>query len=130
MARWTYGEPLLVVRELLPDYELPVFRIVKTDNIDDLELVNSFKSHYEIGRMPRGGAVRPAILHMGISVYLRPEDARETARKWPVIGAFVALLQLTSGQGFNIAETGHPGHRTVWGDPFKLRNTLVDIVSV
>lgn len=67
---------------------------------------------------------------MALSMYRSQDQARKTARQWPKIGQYVAELELVSGKGFNIADTGHPGHVSVWGDPLELRECIVDIVPV
>ena len=129
MPRNTYGEAKLVVVELLPDFETRLYRVTKSDDPSEEEFLDSLRSHYEIGWHPRG-APRPAVLHMGLSMFRTPEKARGTAWKWPVMGEFVAELELTSGNGFNLADTGAPGHVTVWGDPMWLRDAVVDILPV
>jgi hypothetical protein len=70
------------------------------------------------------------VIHLGISTYLDEGAAHGTAQKFPKLGDFVAKLVLEAGQGFNFAHTGQPGHLTVWGDPVKLHDAVVDIVPV
>jgi hypothetical protein len=119
--RRTYGEQVIVVRDLLPaGRTLRLYRIVKTPDPEDPEFLDSLRSHYELGHHPPGPP-RPAVLHMGLSMYRDMVDAIGTARRWPVIGEHLATLVLWAGRGFNIADTGHPGHVTVWGDPESLR---------
>ena len=67
---------------------------------------------------------------MGISVHQRREDAEGTALRFPRLGDYTAQLDLQYGHGFNYARTGMPGHLTLWGDPFKLREVLVDIEPI
>ncbi len=107
-----------------------VYRIVRSYNVEDPVFINSLRSHYEMQAQPRNIEKRAASIHMGLSVYTTLEQAAETARKWPVIGSFVAQLELSAGHGFNFADTGPPGHLTLWADPVKLARTAGDISSV
>lgn len=127
--RLTHGEPSITVYEVTGGLTLTVYRVVRSGNKEDPVLVNSLRSHYELGHEPPG-PVRPAALSMGLSTYLAIDSARDTATKWPQIGSYVAKLALKEGKGFNWAMTIHPQHITVWGDPVKLAAAVVDIVEV
>lgn len=128
-TRMTYGEPAIMVYEIPDGQSFQLFRIVRSANKDDPVLVNSLRSHYELDHDPPG-PTRPAVLHMGLSTYLEIGPARETANRFPRIGSYVAELALKAGNGFNWAMTGHPKHITVWGEPVKLAESVVDIVDV
>jgi hypothetical protein len=93
-------------------------------------LSTPLRSNYELGQEPRRVERSSTVIHMGISTYLGEGAARGTAQRFPKLGDFVARLDLTSGRGFNFAQTGHPGHLTVWGDPFKLHDVIGDIRAV
>ena len=41
-------------------------------------------------------------------------------RRFQKMGSFVAELSLEAGNGFAIAQTGAPGHVSVWEDPAML----------
>lgn len=126
--RATLGPQRLTVLELNPGADpLRVFRIVRSDHADDPVLLNSLRSHYELSEPPRRVERSSTVIHMGISTYISFERARDTSRRWPRIGEYVAELALEHGFGFNYAHTGHVGHLTVWGDPVKLLATVVDI---
>lgn len=118
----------IVVNEV--PYEFDVFRIVRSDVLGDPVLLNSLRSHYELGGEPRKVERKWTVLHMGISVYLKQTQARGTALAWPRLGGYIAHLRLRPGSGINFARSGHSGHLTLWADPVKLRETVVDIDAV
>jgi hypothetical protein len=115
---------------LEPNLEVDVYRIVRSDVPDDPVLENSLKSNYELSEPPRKVERLSTAVHMGISTYLSPGDAVGTARKFDKLGDYVAQIALRPGRGFNYARTGHAGHLTVWGDPVKLLESVVDITPV
>lgn len=129
MARRT-APATIVVYAPEEDSAFAVWRIVKTDERGDPAFLDSLRSNYDLGRPPRRREEHWSIVHMGISTFSDPRAAAGTARKWPVIGEWVAQIALTHGQGFNVAHTGMPGHLTLWGDPIKLLEAVVDIVAV
>lgn len=95
-------------------------------------LLDSFKSNYELGRNPRRAEIDFTPTHMGISVYLALERARQTARAWQHkgIGDYVAEVRLEPEMGAAFALTAEPGHLTLWGRPLQLVRGVVDIVEV
>jgi hypothetical protein len=52
------------------------------------------------------------------------------ALRWPKIGTFLAELRLQPDNGFCLADTGRPGHFTLWGRPLQLLDSIADIVDV
>lgn len=121
---------MIVVNEITGTAVLRIYRITKTDKRDDPAFVGSFKSHYELGQPPRRAETGWTIIYMGVSSYETKNRAVGTAEAFPVIGNYVAEVVLTAGNGFNYANTGPPGHLTVWGDPFKLAAAVADVVPV
>ncbi|MGA7704535.1 MAG: hypothetical protein WB998_06525 [Solirubrobacteraceae bacterium] len=71
-----------------------------------------------------------AVIHMGLSVFSTRAAARAMALKWPMIGTFVAELNLGPEHGFCVADTGQRGHFTLWGRPLQLLDSIADIVHV
>jgi hypothetical protein len=120
-------EPVTVFRLGEP---LVVYRIVKSASPFDPALADSFKSNYELGRPPRRTEVRFTPTHMGISVYLAQERARETAVVWPRLGEYIAEVNLEPDIGAAFALTAQPGHLTVWGRAPQLLAAVADIVPV
>jgi hypothetical protein len=109
---------------------LEVFRITKSDRPYDPALLDSFKSNYELGRPARHTEIKFTPEHMGLSVYLALDRARDTARAFPRIGEYVALVRLTPESGAAFALTAEPGHLTVWGRALELVAAVADIVPV
>jgi hypothetical protein len=119
-----------VIYGIVPGREVELHRIVRSDLREDPVMLNSFKSNYELSDPPRRVERDAAVIHMGISTYLTSRAATETALRFPKLGDYIARLLLGAGQGVNLAQTGHPGHLTVWGDPVKLLESVVDTTSV
>ncbi|MGI8558861.1 MAG: hypothetical protein ACR2ND_11240 [Solirubrobacteraceae bacterium] len=130
MERVTFGGATLVVYDIDDGTELNLYRVVRGDRAQAVEFLDSFRSHYELGAPPRRHERRSTIIHMGLSTYRSAPQAVGTARRFPRIGSHVAQLRLVPDEGFNFADTGHPGHVTVWGDPFSLARSVIDIQIV
>jgi hypothetical protein len=128
--RTTFGTPRLSVHELGDEQPLTVFRIVTSDERGGRELLDALRSHYELGSEPRRVERRSPVLHMGISVFTERTIAAGVARRWPRLGRFIARLELGDGVAVNYADTGGPGHLTLWGDPVKLRDAIADIEPI
>ena len=88
---------------------------------------DSFRSHYELGRPPRGSESRAAVIHMAVSMFETPQPCwsliERTRRR---IGDHVAELHLVPGHGVCVAKTGGPLHWSVWGDPATLQAAIAD----
>jgi hypothetical protein len=125
-------------RKLLPhdlvvhrvDEPVGAYRIVKSVHPSDPVMFDSFRSNYELGSLPRGLEIESALIHLGLSMYLKPEMATATARRWPRIGRHIAEVHLAPNNGFCYANTAQPGHITVWGRPLPLLACVADILSV
>jgi hypothetical protein len=107
---------------------ISVHRIVR--NRTTPETLDSLRSHYERELPPRGYERRLAVIHMGLSVFSSRDAARAMALRWPRIGIFLAELRLHPNEGFCLANTGRPGHLTLWGRPAQLFESIADIVHV
>jgi hypothetical protein len=116
----------IVVRDL--DVARSVFRIVRSDTYSSV--LDSMCSNHERGRLPREVDVSWPVVQMGVSAFLSHEAARQVALKFPKLGGYLAELALAPGRGFNVAETGQPLHLTVWADPVKLRDAIVDVQAI
>lgn len=73
--------------------------------------LDSFRSHYELQRPPRGPEARAAVIHMAVSMF----EAREPCwglidRTRGRIGDHVAELHLGPHRGICVAKTGGPFH--------------------
>ncbi len=107
-----------------------VYRIVRGADRGAPAVLESLRSHYEQGAPPRGYERRLAVIHMGLSVFSTQAAARAMALRWPMIGTFIAELNLEPEHGFCLADTGQRGHWTLWGRPLQLLGSIVDIVHV
>ena len=128
--RTTGGPTRIVVGEIGVGERLTAWRIVRSDVAGDPVLLNSLRSHYELGEEPRKIERSSTLIHMGISVYVNEGVAHGTAQRFPALGDYIARLVLKPGNGFNFARTGQPLHLTVWGDPVKLQTAIADIDPV
>jgi hypothetical protein len=123
-------QPELAISELADGEELRVFRIVRVEDVTAPELVESFRSHAELGLPPRTVEAAHPVIYEGISVFDSLEAATATARKFPRIGRHVAELRITHGLGVRYLRWGARGHLTLWGDPIKLSGAVVDTIPI
>jgi hypothetical protein len=119
-------EPL----ELDEGEELVVYRIVRVGDMQATEYRESFLSHAELRRPPRGPEVTTPMIYRGVSAYDSLEAALATARSYPAIGAHVARMRLTAASGIRYLRWGARGHLTLWGDSLTLSQQTVDTIPV
>jgi hypothetical protein len=75
---------------------------------------DSFRSHYELQRPPRGPEIRAAVIHMAVSMFETAEPCWALIdRTRGRIGDHVAELRLVPGRGVCAAKTGGPLHWSV-----------------
>jgi hypothetical protein len=125
--------PHLLIREIPADAVLEGFRVVKVGQQDHPDLADSFRSHYEEGCEPRNVEGQHAVLHMGLSFWRDREQAAKLARRCPWIGGYTAHLRLAAGFGFDSLDPScerNAKHLSVWGDPERFAQFVVDIVPV
>ena len=130
MARILFRGARLEVLGISPGHLFAVFRIVKSSDPDDPAFLDSLRSNFELTKEPRKVERESTVTHMGISVYTARYTAAATASRFPKTGSFTARFNLKHGHGFNYAHTGPTNHLTMWADPVKLREVLVDIEPV
>ena len=132
MPRATFSPAKLVVYDLtaFPGSAPRLYRVARSDVQEDPVFEQSFRSNYELKAEPRRAEKRSAVIHMGLSMWVRKANAHDLASRMPRIGDDVAELRLREGMGVNLAETGMPYHVTVWGRPLELIESVVDIVPV
>lgn len=104
---------------------------LETDEwLSDLAQLDSFRSHYELKRRPRGPEVRAAVIHMAVSMFETAEPCWALIdRTKGRIGNHVAELRLVPGRGVCAAKTGGPLHWWVWGDPAVLQGAVSGYVD-
>lgn len=107
-----------------------MFRIVQAASPQDAAVLDGLRSNYDRGISPRGAEISSALIHMGISTYRARPKAVGIAQRWPRIGGYVAELRLRPEHGIWYADTGEPGHVTVWGRQVQLLSCVVDILPV
>lgn len=73
-----------------------------------------------------------SVVHMAVSLWHRPDQARALAMRFPVIGDYLARVRLTADLGFDYLDPSmdRPGHLTVWGDKLLLAQSVVDIFPI
>ena len=89
---------------------------------------DGLRSHYELGRPPRGPENRAAVVHMALSMFERPAVAVDLAARVPKLGGHVATVDLQPGVGICVAKTGGPAHWSVWGRPGALAACVAGVV--
>jgi hypothetical protein len=131
--------PRLTVHKLGEYEELATFRLVGVCDPTDPRLIESFRSNAELGRPPKGRAVRHPEIHRGVSVFKARGQAIERRRRIVErllregeernlrIGDFVAELRL-SGPAVRFEDRGlADGHMTIWADAHSLVDMVVKI---
>jgi hypothetical protein len=119
--------------------ELAAFRLVGVSDPADPRLIESFRSNAELGRVPKGRAVRHPEIHRGVSVFKAREQAIERRRRivdrllregggsHPRIGDFIAELRL-AGPSVRFEDRRlADGHMTIWADASSLIQMVVEI---
>jgi hypothetical protein len=92
--------------------------------------LDSFQSHYELRRPPRGPENRATVIHMALSMFEEPELCWHLIeRTRGKIGDQVAELRLTPGHGICVAKTAGPLHWSVWGRPEALRDAVASLMA-
>ncbi|MEJ7786796.1 MAG: hypothetical protein WKF96_18495 [Solirubrobacteraceae bacterium] len=79
------------------DEPMRLFRIVPERPTPSFE--DAFRSHYELGRPPRGPENRAAAIHMAISMFDRRQVAEDLAARVPKLGGHIAAIELIPAPG-------------------------------
>jgi hypothetical protein len=116
--------------ELAKDDVLLVYRVVRTDDRESPDFIDSFRSHSELGLPPRSLEVTHPQVFEGVSVWDTRKAAIETARCYPKLGNYVAELRLTRDTGVTYYRWRPRGHLTIWADALNLVNYVVDTICV
>jgi hypothetical protein len=105
-----------------------VYRVVRADP----PTVADFRSHEARGRpVPPGAPEESRRLWSGISVYDTEERARQTARDYPRLGAYIAELDIPEGGTVRAQRTTKSlGHYTLWGDAVAMLACVVAVRRV
>jgi hypothetical protein len=126
--------PQLLIRQIEAGERIEAFRTVRVADVRHPDLPLSFRSHYEEGLAPRFQQTQHAALHMAVSFWRTEEQALAVARQFfPKHGEYLARAVLSGGQGFDYLDPRgerHPEHLTVWGDPARLAQAVVDITPI
>lgn len=92
--------------------------------------LDSFRSHYELKRPPRGPENRATVIHMALSMFEEPEPCWDLIeRTRGKIGDHVAELRLTPGHGVCVAKTAGPLHWSVWARPEVLHDAIAALMA-
>lgn len=116
---------LRVIEVRVLEDPMTLYRIVAGTESSVLE--DGMRSHYELGRPPRGPENRAAVIHMAISMFAKPRAAMQLAARVPQLGGHLAKVDLQAGLGICIAKTGGPHHWSVWGRPPQLASCVSDL---
>lgn len=94
-------------------------------------VVDAMRSNYETGRPTHPADLRATVLHMAVSMFEDADVLLGLARRRPDrIGTHVARIELRPGRGVCLADTGSPGHWSVWGIPDVLASCVVDVAPM
>jgi hypothetical protein len=105
----------------------PAFRVLRISAPAELD----WRSNHELGKAPRGIELGSTLVHMALSMFESAERARSTAERFGGrLGAFVGQVELAGDAGIWFAETGPPGHYSVWARASELQRHLVAVEAV
>lgn len=105
-----------------------LYRVVKSDP----PMRTDFTSNAALGRPLRPGSSAEARrLWDGLSVTDTPEGASKLQRRFPQLGAYIAVLDIPMDGQIRVERTlRETGHHTVWGDSGELLRCVVAIVPI
>jgi len=103
-----------------------LFRIVLTDP----PTLFDFTSKAALGITCRDPNPDVRRLWSGLSMFATEAQVRRTARRFPILGAFIAVLQIPDVPRVVVERTLGPGHHTVWGSPDYLVVSVVSVIVV
>jgi hypothetical protein len=116
------------VRVRVLEEEMRLYRATWRDH--EVSQLESFRSHYERQRPPRGPEIRAAVIHMAVSMFEAAQPCWALIdRTGGRIGDRVAEVRLPPGRGVCVAKTGGPLHWSVWGDPRVLQAAMSGFVG-
>jgi hypothetical protein len=87
-----------------------LYRVVSADGAS----IDDFRGRRDLPRRRALPADTPWLLLAGVSMFDSSTGALQVARRRP---AGLARLRLKPNVGVHFAQTGRPGHYTVWGAP-------------
>lgn len=103
---------------------MPTFyRIVKSDPPAETD----FLSDRERGR-PQPSNPADLVLWDGLSMFDNEHAARSVARRYPIIGGFIAVVDIPPDGPFRHESTLRAGHHTVWGNAATLMTHVRSVV--
>ncbi len=110
------------------DDVVTLYRIIRAER----PVPRDFLSNRAKGKTPRDPTPEVLRLWDGLSMYDSYEQARHTARTFPRLGRFIAMVRLSMGGTVRYEQTGasERGHFTVWGDPAELLSLVVSVAAV
>ena len=105
-----------------------IYRIVRTHP----PTLAYFTSNAALGKQPRRPDPEVLRLWDGLSAYSTVEQARITARLFPRLGRYIAILRVPERGVVRFEQTRDPaeGHFTLWGEPAGLLGLVINVVPV
>lgn len=122
------AEPMRMLRKIelrVLEEPMRLFRIVPERDSPRFE--DAFRSHYELGRPPRGPEIRAVAIQMALSMFDERSVAAQLAVRVPKLGGHIAEIALKQDLGICVARTGGPAHWSVWGRPTELSLCVADV---
>ena len=94
-------------------------------------MTQALSSSYEAGRSPHPQDLRATVLHMAVCGFEDHYRLSALARRRPHrLGTHVLTLELQPGLGVCVADTGGPGHWSIWGVPSQLLTSVTAVTAV
>ena len=94
--------------------------------------LTDFMSDVARGRVRYPIAIEQLRLRSGLSVFNTEAQARRKALDLPILGVYIASLEIPDGTEVRFEHTlrSSPGHHTLWGDPVELLAYVAAVVPV
>ena len=104
------------------------YRIVRTNP----PTIEDFTSNSAKGKQPRRPDPEVLRLWEGLSAYSTVEQAQITARLFPRLGRYIAVLRVPEHGAVRFEQTRDPaeGHFTLWSEPADLLAVVINVVPV
>ena len=94
-------------------------------------LIEAMQSNFQSGRSTHPQDLRATVIHMAVSMFESFDVVRRLCLRRPDrLGTHVMTVDLRPGHGVCLANTGSPGHWSVWGLPPTLAGCVVDVVGI
>ncbi len=123
----------MLLHSIAEGQTVEAYRAVKVADPLDVDLEESFRSHYEARLPPQPLESQHAAIYMAVSLWKREEKIVKLAQRFTKLGRHLARLELRHGCGLDYLDPSYErdlDHLTIWGTRESLAALVVDIVPI